>query len=365
MSLELGTRNDLVSALHDTFTPLLFEQMLLNRLHRRQYDIILDGGNYLAVLEAVVDTANHQDWLYFLIKAAVEDQPLAPHLASFLKKYPDLDPAAGPAPITDHVMAHVLHGRRYFIDRKELRLALKDMRSDLPSTRLLVVNGERFTGKTWTRELISFLSEMTPKHRAVYVDLDKDVYEALTLTKAIGQLMGMDITTIPKQEDEQKARWTQNLCGWIIAKINSGDITYWFVFDGVRERTLLPETKDWIDELAVQVESNRNVPRSRVVLLDYKESLPFGISDYAGREEIKPIGRDELIDFFELMNRDYKQKYASEDLKGNIDVLMAEVDTVIATAMAQADIAAKPEIEAKRPLVLSKAVNETVRLLFV
>lgn len=354
MILELEQRNDLASALHDSFTPLLFQQMLWIRLNRRLYDIILNAGNYRIEVETVVDKANDDDWVPFLIQAAMDDQPQAPRLQAFLTKHPDLDPANGPQPVADYVMAHVLRGKRYFIDRKDLRLALKEMRSNDPR-RVLVVNGERLSGKTYTRELISFLSEKTPKHRAVYIDLDKYVYEAPNLTETIGQQMGMDTNNIPKQDDEQKARWVQRLVGWIITRVvNPGDITYWFVFDGFREQTLLPETKDWIDELAVQAETN--VPQCRVVLLNYKETLPLQISDYVSREEIKPIGRDELLDFFEQLNRDYKQKYGSDDLTGNVETILSQVEAAILS---------KPGSELERLRLLSKAVSETARLLFV
>lgn len=354
MILELEQRNDLVSALQNSFAPLIFEQMLFVRLNRRQYDIILNGGNYREVVETVVDTANDGDWIWFLIKAALDDQPLAPHLLAFVAKHPDLNPANAPKPIADHVMAYVLRGQRYFIGRKELRLALKEMRSKDPR-RVLIVNGDRISGKTYTRELISFLSENTPHHRTVYIDLDKYVYEAPNLTETIGQQMGMDANIMPKQEDEQKARWVQRLVGWIIARVvNPGDTTYWFVFDGFREQTLLPETKDWIDELAVQAETN--VPQCRVVLLNYKESLPLQISDYVNREQIKPIGRVELLDFFEQLNSDHQKKYASEHLSGNVETILSQVD---------AAVAGKPGSEVERLRLLSKAVNETARLLFV
>lgn len=352
MILELVQRNDLATALQNSFAPLLFEQMLYTQLNRRQHDIILNGANYRQVVETVVDKAIEEDWVWFLIKAAFIEQPLAPHLKDFATKHPDLNPANAPKSSADHIMAYVLRGQRYFIDRKDLRSALAEMRSD--ERRVLVVNGDRLSGKTYTRELISFLSWKTPKNRPVYVDLDKYVYQPPYLTETIGQLLGMETSTMPKKEDEQTARWVQRLVGWILARVvNPGDITYWFIFDGFREQTLLPETKDWIDELAVQAELN--VPQCRVVLLNYKETLPFQISDYVGREEIKPIGRDELLDFFEQLNLDNQKKYGSDDLKGNVETILSQVDAAIAS---------KPESEIERLLLLSKAVTKTARLLF-
>ncbi|HEX5601081.1 MAG TPA: hypothetical protein VFX63_00980, partial [Pyrinomonadaceae bacterium] len=239
-------------------------------------------------------------------------------------------------------------------DRKDLRAALKELRS-ANGPRVLVVTGERVSGKSYTNELIAFLGERTPKNKTIYMNLDKYVYEAPNLTEMIGLQMGMDTTKIPQQQDEQKARWVQRLVGWILNRIvNPGDTTYWFVFDGFREQTLLPETKDWIDELAVQAETN--VPQCRVVLLNYQETLPFQISDYISREEIKPIGREELIEFFGLLNVDHKGNYSPEDLSSKVDLVLAKVDAAIAV---------KPENKIERLRVLTKTVKETAGLLFV
>ncbi|HKV32908.1 MAG TPA: effector-associated domain EAD1-containing protein [Pyrinomonadaceae bacterium] len=353
--MELVQRTDFINALNKDYSLSTLTQLLLNQLDKPIANIIITNGmNYPDVLQTVVQKAIEEGWIANLVYHAITQNPNGVNLKAFVQKHPDFDAVKG-APISvDWVMAHTLRARRYFIDRKDLRVALKELRSS-DGPRVLVVTGERVTGKSYTNELIAFLSERTPKNKTIYMNLDKYVYEAPNLTEMIGLQMGMDTTKIPQQQDEQKARWVQRLVGWILNRVvNPGDTTYWFVFDGFREQTLLPETKDWIDELAVQAETN--VPQCRVVLLNYQETLPFQISDYVSREEIKPIGRDELIEFFGLLNVDHKGNYSPEDLSSKVDLLIAKVDAAIAV---------KPENQIERLRVLSKAVKETAGLLFV
>jgi hypothetical protein len=352
--MELQERTDFINALKVDYSLPTLTALLLNKLDKPIANIIITTGmSYPDVLQTVVQKAIEEGWIGDLVYHATTQNSGGVNLKAFVQNHPDFDPAKGPPMAVDWVMAHTLRARRYFFGRKDLRAALKELRSP-DGARVLVVNGQRVSGKSYTNELIAFLSERTPKNKTIYMNLDKYVFEAPNLTEMIGLQMGMDTTRIPQQQDEQKARWVQRLVGWILNRVvNPGDVTYWFVFDGFREQTLLPETKDWIDELAVQAETN--VPQCRVVLLNYTETLPFQISDFISREEIKPIGRDELIEFFKLLNVDYNNKYEPEDLVSKVDVLLAEVDGAIAS---------KPETQIERLRLVGKAVKQTAGLLF-
>lgn len=353
--MELQERTDFINALNSDYTIATLTLLLNNQLDKRIANIINPVGiGYPEVLQKVVQDAIDEGWIANLVYHAIKQNPGGINLKAFVVNHPDFDAAKGPPTAVDLVMAHTLRARRYFIDRKDLRAALKELRSS-DGPRVLVVTGDRVSGKSYTNELIAFLGERTPRNKTIYMNLDKYVFEAPNLTEMIGLQMGMDTTQIPQQQDEQKARWVQRLVGWILNRVvNPGDTTYWFVFDGFREQTLLPETKDWIDELCVQAESN--VPNCRVVLLNYQEPLPFQINDYVSREEIKPFGRDELIEFFKLLNLDHNGSYSPEDLCSKVDLLLTEVDGAIAQ---------KPEIQIERLRLLSKAVRTTAGLLFV
>jgi hypothetical protein len=352
--MELQQRTDFINALNTDYTISTLTQLLLNQLDKPIANIILTTGmSYPDVLQTVVQKAIEEGWISDLVYHAISRNPNGVNLKAFVVKHPDFDPAKGPPVAVDWVMAHRLRAGRYFIDRKDLRSALKDLMSP-DGPRVLVVTGQRVSGKSYTNELIAFLGDRTPKNKTIYMNLDKYVFEAPNLTEMIGQQMGMDTTRMPQQQDEQKARWVQRLVGWIVSRVvNPGDTTYWFVFDGFREQTLLPETKDWIDELAVQAETNQS--RIRVVLLNYQETLPFQINDYVSREEIQPIGRDELIEFFKLLNVYHNGKYSPEDLSSKVDLLLAQVDGAIAI---------KPESQIERLKVVTKVVKETAGLLF-
>ena len=353
--MELAERTDFLFALNNDFNLGTFTLMLSEKLNRKlENEIVPTGLSYPQILEIVVQKAIQEGWIFGLLDGALAANPTGLNLKNFVARYPDLDPAKGPPPAIDYVMAHTLRARRFFIDRKDLRAALKELRSP-DGSRVLVVTGDRVSGKSYTSELINFLSDRTPNHKAIFADLDRYLFDSLRLTETIGQQMGMEIATIPKQYDEQKTRWAARLSDWIMALVvKPGNITYWFVFDGFREQPLLADTRDLIEELALRAESN--VSQCRIVLLNYTEVLPIQINDYVRREQITPIGRAELCEFFDQVNADFKGAHTSADLTSKVDVLLAQVDEAIAT---------NPEAGVERLRLLSRAVSETAKILFV
>lgn len=355
MILRLVERNTFLEALRLDFDPTTLESMLSRRLDRRLHDLVPAGLTFPKMLETVVSTAEQEGWTWNLIEAAVAHNPGGPNLAAFLQRFARLDPrTAAPPAAVDVLSAYLLRAGRIFIDREDLRAALRDLRDDPRSSHVLVVTGERASGKTYTAELLTFFASMAQKHKAIYVDLDKFPYTAKDLAETMGRQMGQLLATIPEHQDEQRARWVLRLCDWITAHmINSGDVTYWCVFDGFREVTLPDETKDLIGELAQRAEST--VPQCRVVLLNYNEVLPLRIEDYVRRERIKTIERDDLIKFFEQVNRDNADKYTPEFLAEKVDVIRSQVDQALD---------GNPQAQAQRLRLLGRAVNETRRALY-
>jgi hypothetical protein len=350
--MEFLERQALIAALEQSFNRPTFTTMLLTL--DKKLDNLVSPGTYVQNVETVVLTAEQEGWVWSLVDKAHEAVPLSLSLNAFIAAYPEYDPTKVAASIADHLMAHLLRGGRCFIDRTDLRGKLGQLRS--ADSRVLIVTGDRRTGKTYTRELINFLCDKTANYRAIIADLDRSPFDALGLAEHLGAQLGLDRETIPKQDQEQKTRWTLRLCDWLTSPIvGSPNTIYWFVFDGFREQPLLPDARDLLSELALRAELN--FKQVRIVLLNYREDLPIDITDYVLREEVKMIGRDELFEFFNQINNDYGKKLTDTDLSMKVDVIIKSVDD----AMAGNQTGNGGD---ERMHKLNLAVSETVKLLF-
>ena len=348
--MEFQERQALIAALQQTFDGARFTTMLLTM--DKRLENLVPPGNHLQNVEGVVWIADQEGWAWSLVDAAHAAAPLSNFLNAFIKAYPEYDPAKGVAQIADYLMAHTLRGGRCFIDRTDLRGKLGLLRT--AESRVLIVTGDRRTGKTYTRELVNFVCDKTASYKAINADLDRSPFDALALAEHLGAQLGLDRQTIPKQDQEQKTRFTLRLCDWLLSPIvGSANTTYWFIFDGFREQPLLPDTRDLLSELALRAEMY--LKQVRIVLLNYSEDLPIDIVDYVLREEVKMIGRQELCEFFNQVNSDAGKKLSETDLKMKVDVIIKSVDDATT---------GNGNGGADRLHKLNLAVSETVKLLF-
>jgi hypothetical protein len=348
--MEFQERQALIAALQQTFDVARFTTMLLT-IDKRLENLVAPG-NHLQNVERVVWIADQEGWVWSLVDAAHAAAPLSNFLNAFIKAYPEYDPAKGVTPIADYLMAHTLRGGRCFIDRTDLRGKLGLLRT--AESRVLIVTGDRRTGKTYTRELVNFVCDKIASYKAINADLDRSPFDALALAEHLGAQLGLDRQTIPKQDQEQKTRFTLRLCDWLLSPIvGSANTTYWFIFDGFREQPLLPDTRDLLSELALRAEMY--LKQVRIVLLNYSEDLPIDIIDYVLREEVKMIGRQELCEFFNQVNSDAGKKFSDTDLNMKVDVILKSVDDATT---------GNGNGGADRLHKLNLAVTETVKLLF-
>lgn len=355
MALTAPQYIDLVGALTSDFNPATLEQMLLTRANRPLHSIINPVGlSYPKIVEYVVNAAEEGRWTWELVRAARDASPGGPGVQAFIAKYPFYNPANPPPAPEPYQTTPYLLARQILIDRESLRNALQDLESDI-GPRVLVVNGERASGKTYSSELIYYLANNSvPKHVVIYVDLDTQVQEPDAVVQFIAERIGRDSSTIPGPGQEQKMRWALRLANWLTKQImNAESGPYWFVFDGFRERTILTETKELIEELAILAQTT--LRQCRVVLLNYTEVLPARVRNAAGREQIRQIGEKELLAFLEWFNRNSPSKYTEDELKEKANVILQEVEQ---------GLAAVQDAHLFRLELINESVRRTVRELF-
>ena len=344
---------DLYNALHDDFTPVSLGRMLTEHANRRLEDIVSSTKLYREIIEEVLKRAELERWTWDLIRAALAANPGSKGLNDFIRKYPFYSPAKPPVVVDPYRTPYVL-AKQILIDREELRAALEELQKN-DGPRVLVVTGERMSGKTYSCQLVYYLAnDFNPRHIVVYVDLDKDVREPDALAETIVSQMGREVGTIPDRERDQKMRYALRLCDWITTQIRNAErATYWLVFDGFRERTVLTETKELIEDLAVRAQTT--LRQCRIVLLNYTDILPPQIKNAAGKEHIKRIERAELVRFFEQVNELHANRYTNSELEQKVDVIIKEIEDAIS---------AVPEGQNMRLQLINDAVSQTVRKLF-
>jgi hypothetical protein len=355
MALTAEQYNFLAAALGQDFNLPRLEQMLQTQANRRLETIINPTGlSQTQIIDYVLKTAEAERWTWDLVRAARDANPNGPNIQAFIARYPFYNPATPPPAPDPYLTTPYLLSRQILIDRQNLRNALQELESDL-GPRVLVVNGERASGKTYSSELIYYLAHnANPKHTVIPVDLDTDVQEPDALVQFIADRMGRDSSTIPGPEQEQKMRLALRLANWLTNQIiNTGPSSYWFVFDGFRERTVLTETKALIEELAIR--AHTTLRQCRVVLINYTEVLPARVRNAAGREQISQIGEQELVEFLKWFNRSNPPKYTEAELKEKVDIILTEVGQGLATV---------PNGHLLRLELINASVRKTVRELF-
>ena len=137
--------------------------------------------------------------------------------------------------------------------------------------RVLMVDGPRYSGRTYTLEYISYLSSRLESFKFYYTDLKEDYtpdYRPGDLLVSIAHRMGADPRSIPPQE-AQSARWTRLLYDWLIEQAARSEQSWWIVVDGAGQVSLSTEMQDFLHRLVKEVD--RTNPPVRIVLLDCGE----------------------------------------------------------------------------------------------
>ncbi len=222
----------------------------------------------------IVDHAEREFWTTNLIAALVAQAATNPSVVTLLENHPGLDPRGAPAAV-DHYTAEILVGGRLFLSRPALRRVLREIGEGLHS-RVLVVNGDPVTGKSFTRTFVSYVLEFDPpRHsegfRTVYLDLDQQGWTLETFAKQIAFSLLIDPETIPARpasDPEQDSRWLPRLVQWLCDGItNAAYPGCWLILDGFRV-SLPAEAYDLIHMLAEFADVGGN-GRLRLLLLNY------------------------------------------------------------------------------------------------
>jgi hypothetical protein len=315
------------------FTPPEFEEMLAY-IGRPQTDFGGEGLPFPNLVIKVVGAANTQGWIGELIEAALgfhkdyRETDTPPALLEFIAQCKRLDPAVKPPPEPNPFDTLVMRGGRVFIARDDLRQKLKVIGTK-DFSRVMVVNGGKCTGKSYSRFFLNHLKEKEKNEiqteRVVYVDLDKQVNNPEDLLKWIGQPLGLK--TVPPRTSEQDARtWVPSIGNWVRegvdAKKAEGTETWWFVLDGFSDKTHESTTYDLIRELATR--ADLDLQEIRLLLVNYGQRLG-GQHLFVIEEKVEEIGEKEVRGFLMQVNDRAAKPYSEKQLDDETANVFAQV----------------------------------------
>jgi hypothetical protein len=328
MKLTNDQHQALTRALIDYFTTDTLERFLSDKLGKR-LERISTGPNLDAHVYRVVESAQKENWVLELVRAASQERP---HVDELKKLYAELEPLA-PAAGVDHYEACLLQGNQALIDRLELRAKVKEL-ANATSARVLLVNGPPSSGKTHSAQFINHLEKVVATFQVVRIDLRRQVPAALgveEVAKDILSQMGLDVARMPPKGNEQDARWAQLLWNWVTGELRKGPQHVWyFIIDGLNQVALPQGTRDLIEELALRIQQQWTM--HSLILIGYEEQEKLeslGVS--TEREDIRRIEPKDVVAFFIKVFEE--RKHAKNLDYTHDDVVKAAAKVLEATSM--------------------------------
>jgi len=199
-----------------------------------------------------------------------------------------------------------LQGRAPFINRSKLRNWLeKELRTGI--YRVLVVNGDAGTGKSFTLRYISFLVREQRAFGANFFLADMDLKKKRSsqvdvpyVVESIYTQVGGNPEDIPRQNG-QSARYSDVLAEWLDAKARGLGQVWCVVLDGFDSPLLPDEVNVFIHHLANRATLGANL---RLLLLSYPvNELPSDTLDVTDEEKLGVPTLTDIQDFFGSLHR--------------------------------------------------------------
>lgn len=254
----------------------------------KELDQVVIGENVSQEIEVLIRKADDGGWLRPLLEAALERQPeraMLGDLATDFKAATIIEPDS---PFD----ALRIFGEAMF-DRSEFRTKLKGLQSD-GGAPVLVVHGERYSGKTWSVRLISHVVNRTQGVTMVLVDLAE--YEGKVVDAAkLGELIAAEsgLGEGPEPNEEMDSQWIRQFCNWFGREAKGKGDGWWIVIDHLEKVLLGQGATNFLHGLG------RNIPMAmpmvRLIVLSYHDpaSLAVGIGRIE-RDEVPKMTIDQI-----------------------------------------------------------------------
>ena len=293
----------------------LRQQMLASFPTRADFGafVLLTTGDTLDTISAnplnldddilrVIVHAQSNRWLADLLAALVSARPTNPEFQAIQL---ELIPPGAPPPADPWLTCIVRNAP--FIDREPLREAMRELEAD-GGRQVLVVHGDRGTGKTYTAEFVRWRAREC-SHEFIHVDLEQltrlSPIDSLVWPEAIAaslsDQMGLGLVLPTREQaDQQYSRWNLVCCDKLTGALIADPRRWWIVVDSFNLVPLPQATSDFFKELAFRVDAS--LSRVRLVLLGFGDSLRPDLERHAHRERTTYPTHEDLGLYFQRLH---------------------------------------------------------------
>ena len=202
-----------------------------------------------------------------------------------------------------------------FLGRAFLRQSVSELlRTDGPE--ILVVNGPRGSGKSFTLQFIDQIAQRTAAFRVAHIDahsVSHPKFGAQQLVQAFAVQMGVPFGDIPTRESSK--HYPGVLAAWLLRQAWNSGSTWWWVLDDFSSAGRPAEVRLLMNELARMLGDHPG--RNRLVLLDFDEPLPADVEYRVLREHLpdpNQIGSREVQAFLHELLRQSGMTTTEEDI---------------------------------------------------
>ena len=297
------------------------------------------GPNLLQIILRLLVVADEQGWLLTLLNSAA-DQHRPNNLPLREARDRWMARSRPPGMAADPYKALLLPGRRVMLDREKLRGCLAGLRGNqgVQGARVLVVDGEAESGKSYSLQYIGYLAEVERNFSFTALDMervprtDQNKVAPAGLVQAITQALLPDETPYPPPADGNYTTWIDQYCAWLAKQLTRqlpANAQRWLVIDSFRKVTVDQAAHDLIAMLAMH--TYLELPMLRLVLLNYgdAELLKARVVGGVDSEAIEPINTKHLRTFFALLLMDLL-KGRGTPLDGSDKAAVQKLSTQIA-----------------------------------
>jgi hypothetical protein len=340
-------------AIEDEFSTKAELSRLARQTFERSLDLVALGDDLTEIIEKVINVADNEHRLSKLIEVFGDLRPESPNIARLRGAFAVIITLE----TDDQCDAHLLRGWRALVDRRRLRDALRTLNSPNGS-RILIVDGDRFSGKTYSSQLISHMAGPWD-FSFVWTDLERlartepGPISAAALGRDMAQQMGF--IGMPDVGTEQDARWVRSFCNWLTPLVDAERARRWIVIDSFGKALLSDGVHLLIQELALRID--QNLSRLRLVLLSYgdRDTLEAMLGGAVEYERIARIGARELTEFFSRL-------YLERERRHEREVAMDELSAEIRRSVARVQAAAARD-DPRRLFAVGRAVSQEARVI--
>ena len=237
-------------------------------------DIDWDGA-LADVWPRILTVAARRALLRKLVQALLKDENYAqvrPRIKALIAavKAEERAEAKSKAEAVDHTKVTVV-GRRPFVNRSRFRDNVKSLFGP-GGDHLIIVDGPRMSGRSYSWVLISYVIRMTGGLQASLIDMSR-FRGVQAKPDDVARLIAADLGWPPPEEDPTAQDDTRGrvLLGWLKNRLR-GRAAVCLVFDGLDGDTLTDSAVNFIGDIAAAA-GNDELGDSRVVLLAFGRAL--------------------------------------------------------------------------------------------